>query len=71
MIFLKKASTNIKNNQKGKASCLGTSKLLLVVRDLHAVVGTSGVLLLLGANVYLQQSGIENKDRKARGGVSI
>ena len=37
---LKKASTNNNNDRKGEASCLGTSKLLLIVEDLHVVEDT-------------------------------
>ena len=60
MICLKKASTNINNDRKGEASCLGTSKLLLAVGDLHVAVvsigalsdeASTGVLLLLDSNV--------------------
>ena len=47
-VCLKKASTNT-TDRKGEASCLGTSELLLVVGYLHVVIGTSGVLLLLGS----------------------
>src|SRR4051812_8091671 len=39
MIFLKKARTKNNNDRKGEASCLGTSKLLLVVGDLHVIEG--------------------------------
>ena len=35
----------------GEASCLGTTKLLLVCGELNVVVGSGGVLLLLGSNV--------------------
>src|ERR1041385_7117303 len=57
---LKKASTNINNDRKGEASCLGTSKLLLVkgeldvvegIGDLHVAMADIGDLLLLGSNV--------------------
>src|ERR1041385_5232925 len=56
MICLKKASTKSTLDRKGKASCLGTSKLLLVKRgldviegigDLHVAVVDIGDLLLL------------------------
>ena len=47
---LKKASTKTNNDQKGEASYLGTSKLLLVEGELHVVDGI-GDLLLLGSNV--------------------
>ena len=61
MICLKKASTNHKE-RRGKASCLGTSKLLLVsviggldvvegTGDLHVAVVAIGDLLLLDASV--------------------
>ena len=65
---LRRLAQTLLNDRKGEASCLGTSELLLVVGDLHVVVDTSGVLLLLGSNVWLQQPCIENKDRKARVG---
>jgi len=47
------ASTNTNNDRKGKASCLGTSKLLLVlvIGDLHIAVVDIGDLLLLDSNV--------------------
>ena len=57
---LKKASTKLNNDRKGEASCLGTSKLLLVEGELHIVDGIGGLqvvvvgigdLLLLGSNV--------------------
>ena len=59
MICLKKASTNINNDRKGEASCLGTSKLLLVDGELDIVAGAIGVLLLLCSNVsgYIKQRG--------------
>ena len=48
MICLKKASTNDNNSiEKAQASCLGTSKLLLVIGGLDVVVGSIGDLLLL------------------------
>jgi len=60
MICLKKASTNIDNSiEKAQASCLGTSELLLVVRDLHVVVDSIGDLLLLDSIVWPQQSKCE------------
>ena len=63
MICSKKASTNIDNSiEKVRASCLGTCELLLVVGDLHVVVG-AGDLLLLGSNV-----GCSGRSGKTKGG---
>src|SRR4051812_25386291 len=60
MICLKKASTKSTLDRKGEASCLGTSKLLLVkgeldvvegIGDLHIAVVDIGDLLLLDSKV--------------------
>ena len=60
MICLKKAITKTTTIEKAQASCLGTSKLLLVIGDLHVVEGIGdlhvavvgiGDLLLLCSNV--------------------
>ena len=48
--------------EKAKASCLGASELLLVVGDLHVVVGSSEELLLLDSVVWSQQPGMERKE---------
>ena len=42
MFALRRLAQTLLNDRKGEASCLGTSELLLVVGDLHIVVGTSG-----------------------------
>src|SRR3954462_6594572 len=64
---LKKASTNNNNDRKGEASCLGTSKLLLVDGELDVIVGASGGLLLLGSNVYCSGRSGKTKREKSKG----
>src|SRR3954471_22259196 len=68
MFCLQKASTNIirGTDRKGEASCLGNSKLLLVSGVLDVVVGSAGVLLLLGSIVNCSgRSGKTVKEIKA------
>ena len=50
---LEKVSTNdIRDiDRKGEASYPVTTKLLLVCEELNVVVGSNGVILLLGSNV--------------------
>src|ERR1041385_273090 len=47
MICLKKASTKSTLDRKGKASCLGTSKLFLVKGELDVVVGIGGLHVMV------------------------
>src|SRR3954470_15565728 len=68
---LKKASTKSTTIEKAQASSLGTSKLLLVVEDLHVVEGTwdlhvevvgiRGLLLLDASRLIAGTECIENK----------
>ena len=48
---LKKASTKSTTIEKAQTSCLGTSKLLLVVGELHVAMVSIRDLLLLDASV--------------------
>ena len=42
-----------KHDRRGKASCLGASSLLLVVGGLHVVLGTLGVVVVMGSGIWL------------------
>src|SRR3954465_1384342 len=64
---LEKASTNIRDMDRNRRGVLpGNTKLLLVSGVLDVVVGSAGVLLLLGSNVdYSGRSGKIVKEIKA------
>ena len=57
--------------ERGEASCLGTSELLLIISGLHVVVGTVGVAVVGGGDLHLLGSIISSQqtDQGDKGGA--